>query len=825
MTGRRHVAWRRDRAMKLPCQSSLCTACGACIQVCPFQALDWHLEASGEPRPVLDEGKCRHCGRCVQVCPEMTGFAGRYPLAGYACWLRNLAEATECSSGGAARALGQSVLECGGRVFGCAFREGKCHHVCVDTLDGLGKISGSKYVWSDVGRTFVEVRELLRANECGPVLFFGTPCQISGLRNFLGELSQNERFFAVDLICHGVPSPFVLNEFIRETEGDAPESLSCRDRHGIALHGRLMNGREFHYTGGFGCSVYLQAYIHGLTYRERCYSCPYAQALRMGDLTLGDYWGIDRRFLPAEAGVLLNIMLVNTAQGRRLLEMAREKLVCHTVPVTAVLDGKTNLRQPQRRPSERDVFLRKISSVGVTGAFRVALRHQRFHLWRSGFLHDVKNMLTGIRGRSRREQVATSAVEAQKRRAGVRILLGGVPLGCNNIGDEAIVACVVKLLKSLFPNCELTVCTRKPEETARLLNVRTVPLYGFEPKPDWEGFVDEVHRQDVYLWFGATGLSDYPETALKLLEIARRNGVKTLVWGVGMSAELNPAFYRAGGRRRGLLRFLTCLSLGFIDWVALYEHWLASRTRKHIGRELQNCQLVMLRDRVSQVEMRRCGFPEALVGADNAILLESSAMPPLPPSDTVRIGFCISAQRAVKSLDGIVELWNNILDDNNIKIVLIPMNPVSDKKLMLELSKRVRCSERIECLETASPSEVQASVAQCRAVVSSRLHLLIFAANAGVPFIGIDRGGKITTWMHQFGREPVGSVENCDFAEIRRQLAEILSTPPAVERERIQRVVAQMRSRLIECAKAMRGLFIPEQPQDEQWVADDISFE
>ena len=143
---------------------------------------------------------------------------------------------------------------------------------------------------------------------------------------------------------------------------------------------------------------------------------------------------------------------------------------------------------------------------------------------------------------------------------------------------------------------------------------------------------------------------------------------------------------------------------------------------------------------------------------------------------------------------------------------------------MLELSKRVNCPERIECLETSSPSEVQACVSQCRAVVSSRLHLLIFAANAGVPFIGIDRGGKITTWMHLFGREPVGSVENCDFVEIRRQLSEILSTPPAVERERIQRVVAQMRTRLGECAKAMRGLFFQEQPQDEEGVAENIPF-
>ena len=100
----------------------------------------------------------------------------------------------------------------------------------------------------------------------------------------------------------------------------------------------------------------------------------------------------------------------------------------------------------------------------------------------------------------------------------LKILLGGVPLGCNNVGDEAIVTCVVKLLKSLFPNCELTVCTRERERTTQRLGVRTVPLYGFGTEPRLAEFAKEVRRHDAFLWFGATGLSDYPETVLKLLD-------------------------------------------------------------------------------------------------------------------------------------------------------------------------------------------------------------------------------------------------------------------------------------------------------------------
>ena len=89
-------------------------------------------------------------------------------------------------------------------------------------------------------------------------------------------------------------------------------------------------------------------------------------------------------------------------------------------------------------------------------------------------------------------------------------------------------------------------------------------------------------------------------------------------------------------------------------------------------------------------------------------------------------------------------------------------------------------------------------------MVSSRLHLLILAANVGVPFIGIERGSKISTWLKQFGRVPAGSVETCDFAEIHRQLAEILAIPPEVFRQRIGKVTAAMRLRLEACAEELR---------------------
>ena len=388
----------------------------------------------------------------------------------------------------------------------------------------------------------------------------------------------------------------------------------------------------------------------------------------------------------------------------------------------------------------------------------------------------------------------------------MKILLGGVPLGCDNIGDEAIVGCVVGLLRKLVPEPELTVCTRDGAGTAARLGVATSPLYGFGNDPDLRGFAELARRHDVYMWFGATGLSDYPETALALLRAARRAGVPSIVWNVGMNSELNPAFYRVRGRRKKLLELLTRGSFGCFDFVSRYENALRRRTHRHIARELAACKLVVLRDAPSLAEVVKCGVKGALEGADTAILQTPAAVPPLPEAPAaVRIGFCVSEQSVVSDLEGVRRLWDELLqDDPNRRVVLLPMNPVTDKQLMLKLAARSRRRERIECLESADPADVQACAAQCRVLVSSRLHLLILGANAGTPGIGIERGSKIANWLANFDAVPAGSVEKCDFPGIAARINAVLRRPDAEVRAEVSQVMTAMRRRLDGAAEKLR---------------------
>ena len=339
----------------------------------------------------------------------------------------------------------------------------------------------------------------------------------------------------------------------------------------------------------------------------------------------------------------------------------------------------------------------------------------------------------------------------------MRILLGGVPFGCDNIGDEAIIAGVVKMLKESIPGVELTVATDDPA-TAANLGVNVVPVFGFLDV-GFAGFAAEAKRHDAYIWCGATGLSDYPHVALELLEIAQGEGVPTFIWGVGMDDELNPVFFKVAGKRRFLLSLF-----GLVGW---YERHLRSRLAQRIARVLPRCKGVWLRDPQSAEMLAATGFPGARVAADSAILLgqmQDSVETRVP---RVRghagrvtlptLGICISTQRQVTDLDGVRSLIVAVRN-SGARVLGIPMNPKTDRALLESLG--------VECIAGTTPEAVMSAAAECSVVLSSRLHLLILAANVGTPGLGIARGSKLANWLSNFGENVVGSVYDCDWGKV-----------------------------------------------------------
>ena len=306
----------------IPCGSQeACYGCTSCAVACPAQAIHMKSDENGFPVPVVDAAKCTRCGYCETVCPvRIHGAHDNYeqPLV-YGVKNRNDEIRRDSSSGGAFYALAETVLGCyaGAAVYGCAYDEHiVARHERATDKDGLRRFMGSKYVQSDLGNIFEEVRRDL--SERRSVLFSGTPCQISGLKAFLGKRYDN--LFTVDIVCHGVMSPLIFKEHIQYVEKKKRKSVSgYYNRSKVLGWGRHVEEIVFSDGSRDFSSVLVQSYRtlffsnNGL--RSPCYSCRYSNLEREGDITLGDFWGIEN-VLPAFRDDLgVSLMLVNTEKG------------------------------------------------------------------------------------------------------------------------------------------------------------------------------------------------------------------------------------------------------------------------------------------------------------------------------------------------------------------------------------------------------------------------------------------------------------------------------------------------------------------------------
>ncbi len=386
----------------------------------------------------------------------------------------------------------------------------------------------------------------------------------------------------------------------------------------------------------------------------------------------------------------------------------------------------------------------------------------------------------------------------------VKVLLGGVPFGRNNVGDEAILECVVGILRRIAPACRITVSTDSRQETEAALGVRTVPLFGFEPPYSPLEMEDEIARADVFIWAGATGLSDYPEIPLAMLETAHRRKTKTVVWGVGMNDEFNPFLYKIlPGKKRMLLRLLAMLTLNRVDYVRRLELARETRVRNKIAAELNRCSLVVLRDPETLAAVHHCGeVPNALVGADSAERLEPADWGSIALTDAARellespfrkIGLCISAQRQLVHETELIEFLDRLAEQDH-RIVFLPMNHATDAPLMNRLRDRMDNKGHSVVIEgKRRPREILAIAGKLDLVISSRLHLLILASVLHVPIIGISRGSKVDNFLTLFDHVSAGSVDACDFDHMQAELDRLID-----RREEFREVSAAVHDMLLQ---------------------------
>lgn len=304
-------------------EASHCCGCEACYNSCPSGAISMNEDAEGFLSPVIDKAKCTHCGLCVRVCPVLGEKYTNFPKPDcYAAKANDEVRMTS-SSGGIFSVLAEHILDRGGYVCGAAFDEDwSVHHIIVNSKKSLGRLRGSKYVQSNIGTCYKEIKNLLESNKF--VLFSGTPCQVAGLYSYLRKKYEN--LLTVDIFCIGVSSPGVWRKYLSENFDQSDiVNVNFRDKSKIGwscTHCTITtrDGRHLvsdDYTKMFHASIIM---------RQSCSECRYSKLPRPGDITLGDFWGIDNydKALNDHKGV--SIVLINSDKGKVIYDSLKNNL-------------------------------------------------------------------------------------------------------------------------------------------------------------------------------------------------------------------------------------------------------------------------------------------------------------------------------------------------------------------------------------------------------------------------------------------------------------------------------------------------------------------
>lgn len=338
-----------------------CTGCAACANVCPKQCITMEADAYGFDYPIVDITKCIYCDKCEVVCPLNSQQKFNIPTNVYAAWNKNENVRNNSTSGGVFSELAFSVLKQGGVVVGAVYNdENVIEHCIIDEIDQLEKVRQSKYAQSKINDIYLNIRSSLKYQS---VLFCGTPCQVAGLKRFLGK--EYENLMTVDFICRGVNSPKALKAWISEIEylhkskvrrvwfkykedgwHRSPKCTKVILENGNEL---VFKGRENSFMYGYlGPNLYI---------RPSCSECLFKGQNRLSDITLGDFWGIEDR-LDDDKGT--SLVLVNSDKGKELLSRVSGSLFLEERNLDEILDGNVCFEGSVKIHTKSEEFLRRL---------------------------------------------------------------------------------------------------------------------------------------------------------------------------------------------------------------------------------------------------------------------------------------------------------------------------------------------------------------------------------------------------------------------------------------------------------------------------------
>ena len=382
-----------------------CCGCSACASVCPKHCIQMKEDEEGFLYPLVDEKECIKCSLCNKTCPIKTQIPDEpKKQSAYLLQHRNEKIRAESTSGGAFTAIAKYVLERNGVVFGAAYDEAfNVKHIYVESYDELKKLRKSKYVQSEIGSAFIQVKDFLRHNRW--VCFSGTPCQIEGLVKYIGKKPDN--LLLVDIMCHAVPSPLAWRKYLEYQANYISENSSIlfRDKSTYGYQYAAMtiiSDNKKVYSSGVESDPMLRAFFSDICDRPSCYHCHFKKRYRCSDITIWDCFSVYKFDKQLDDDKGTTRLLAHSDLGRAVISELSTDAIVNEFPVNDVISGVNEMLCSVKENPQRDSFFK--DAMSMTGAalfnkyfpisFKIKVKREvREILWKTHMYTTVKRLI------------------------------------------------------------------------------------------------------------------------------------------------------------------------------------------------------------------------------------------------------------------------------------------------------------------------------------------------------------------------------------------------------------------------------------------------
>ena len=302
-----------------------CCGCETCSNACPVNAISMKYDEEGFFHPTIDEKACILCGICKKICPVESPPVLNKLKNTFACYAKDEEIFYKSSSGGFFAVLANEVLNESGLVCGAAFDyNNMVKHTIIDDKSQLKTLQGTKYVQSRINDLYRKIQQYLEDERI--ILFSGTPCQVAGLKSFLRD--DYDRLICIDIICHGVPSPMVWEDYLKSiSKSGKIQSIDFRKKDinsGKSYFVYRINDNDF--AVPYEDNLYIKGFIKNLYLRESCFKCQFKGYERCSDITIGDFWGIKEKHFSFANKSGNSIVIIHSEKGQKWFEKVKKHL-------------------------------------------------------------------------------------------------------------------------------------------------------------------------------------------------------------------------------------------------------------------------------------------------------------------------------------------------------------------------------------------------------------------------------------------------------------------------------------------------------------------